>query len=656
MAAPDQIAAELLQHLGGADNVVGVEHCMTRMRIAPRDRDRIDEAAIRATDGVLGIVDDDTFQIVLGPGAVTRITAAFRTRLAEAGGATGSDAEALASRGADIKASQKRRNDTPFKNLIRKVANIFVPLIPALIGAGIVAAVRGLIVNWDAVGAAPEWVAGLIPALTAIGSAFFAYLAIFAGINAAKEFGGTPAIGGAVAAIIVFPGIADVTYSLPVVGEITLAPGQGGVIGAIFAAVLASWIERGLRGRVPDAIDILVTPTLALLGSGLATIFAFMPLAGAIATGIGSGAVWLLQVSGVLAGLVLGGLFLPLVMLGLHQALIPIHATLIEQLGFTPLLTILAMAGAGQVGAAIAIWIRLRRNASLRRAIKGALPVGVLGVGEPLIYAVTLPLGRPFLTACLGGAVGGAVAGAFNQFVAPWGATAIGPSGLALLPLLQSDAGQGYALLAYVVGLLAGYVAGFAITMLFGFPKALLAEHGGLDADDDAEAAVDGAIAPTAATPGTRIAVAAPAEGRIIGLDDVPDAAFSQRALGDGFAVDPTSGRFVSPVAGTLTAIFPTGHAFGVTTPDGLELLVHIGLGTVALEGEGFTVLRAEGDVVEAGDAIVEVDLDAVRGRVPSLVSPVVVLNGDAWPIVDRGGDAPITVAAAAPATTASDA
>lgn len=641
MAAPDrQIAAQLLQHLGGADNVADVEQCMTRMRVTPRDRDRIDEAAVTATDGVLGVVDDETYQVVLGPGAVTRITTAFRALLAE----QGAGAEALAARGADIKAAQQRRNDTPFKNVIRKVANIFVPLIPALIGAGIVAAVRGLIVNWDAVGAAPEWVAGLIPALTAIGSAFFAYLAIFAGINAAKEFGGTPAIGGAVAAIIVFPGIADVSYTLPFVGDITLAPGQGGVIGAIFAAVLASWIERGLRGRIPDAIDILVTPTLALLGSGLATIFAFMPLAGAIATGIGSGAVQLLQVSGILAGFVLGGLFLPLVMLGLHQALIPIHATLIEQLGFTPLLTILAMAGAGQVGAAIAIWIRLRRNASLRRAIKGALPVGVLGVGEPLIYAVTLPLGRPFLTACLGGAVGGAVAGAFNQLVAPWGATAIGPSGLALLPLLESDAGQGYAILAYVVGLVAGYVGGFVITMLFGFPKALLAEHGGADAEETPAADA------VAATPGTRLAIAAPAEGRIVSLDDVPDAAFAERTLGDGFAVDPTSGRFTSPVAGTITAMFPTGHAFGVTTPEGLEVLVHVGLGTVALDGEGFTVLRAEGDVVAAGEPVVDVDLDAVRDRVRSLVSPVVVLNGAAWTIVERDGDAPVVVAATATA------
>jgi len=181
--------------------------------------------------------------------------------------------------------------------------------------------------------------------------------------------------------------------------------------------------------------------------------------------------------------------------------------------------------------------------------------------------------------------------------------------------------------------------------MAFGFPKALLAEHGGA-ADADADAAAT----PVAATPGTRLAIAAPAEGRIVSLDDVPDAAFRERTLGDGFAVDPTSGRFASPVAGTITAIFPTGHAFGVTTPEGLEVLVHVGLGTVALDGEGFTVLRAEGDVVAAGDAIVDVDLDAVRDRVPSLVSPVVVLNGAAWSIVERDGDAPVVVAATATA------
>lgn len=472
------MAEAILPLVGGAANVASVTNCMTRLRLDLRDPSLANTAAIKAVPGVLGVVEAQTYQIILGPGTVTKVAEKFKELVNQGQtSAAMSDAEALAARGAEIKAAQKQANDTVFKNFIRKIANIFVPMIPALIGAGIILAIRGLLLNWYTSGGAPGWVESVLPALTVIGSAFFAYLAVFAGFNSAKEFGGTPILGGAVASVIVLPAVADITYTMPFVGEVTLSPGQGGVIGAILAAGLCATIERALRGKIPDAIDILVTPTLALLISGLATIYIFMFFAGEIAYYIGVGAVWLLEVSGVFAGFVLGGLFLPLVMLGLHQALIPIHATLIEQLGFTPLLTILAMAGAGQVGAAIAVYMRLPKNKSLRDTIKGALPVGILGVGEPLIYGVSLPLGRPFITACFGGAVGGAVVGAFNQFVAPFGATAIGPSGWALLPLLQSDNGQGYAIFAYVVGLAVGYVAGFVITLFWGFTPELLAEH-----------------------------------------------------------------------------------------------------------------------------------------------------------------------------------
>ena len=639
-------AEALLPLLGGAGNIAGVENCMTRMRVTPVDPDLIEIDKIKKVPGVLGVVEDETFQIVLGPGAVTKVTTAFKGLLSDAG----ADAAALADKGAAIKAAQKKKNDTPFKNLLRKIANIFVPLIPALIGAGLVAAIRGLLANWVTAGSAPGFAESMLPALTAIGTAFFAYLAIFAGINAAKEFGGTPALGGAVAAIIVFPGISEVSYSLPGIGEVELSPGQGGVIGAIFAAALCSWIERSLRGKIPDAVDILVTPTIALLVSGLATIYVFMFIADWIATGIGNGAEWLMEYSGLAAGFVLGGLFLPLVMLGLHQALIPIHMALIEQTGFTSLLTILAMAGAGQVGAAIAIYLKLKNNKSLRETIKGATPVGILGVGEPLIYGVTLPLGRPFITACLGGAVGGAVAGAFNQFVATFGATAIGPSGWALIPLLESKNGQLYAIMAYCIGLLAGYLAGFFITYFFGFNDELLAEHNrdddefeqlddytdkdAADADDADDAAADaGAESATAGAAGaalatlTDVGIQAPVAGKVIPLADVPDKMFSAGTMGQGFAVEPTEGTFTSPVAGEIAMVFPTKHAFAVTTPEGVQVLVHIGLETVALKGEGFEVLAAKGDHVEAGDPVIRADLDAIGDKVPSLVTPVIVMN-----------------------------
>lgn len=653
MADKSEVTAEaLLPLLGGAGNIAAVENCMTRMRVTPVDPELIDVAAVKKVPGVLGVVEDETFQIVLGPGAVTKVTTAFRKLL---GGGDGDDAKALADRGAAIKAAQKKRNDTPFKNLLRKIANIFVPLIPALIGAGLVAAIRGLLANWVTAGNPPEWVVSLLPALTAIGGAFFAFLAIFAGINAAKEFGGTPALGGAVAAIIVFPGVSDIEYSLPGIGEVDLSPGQGGVIGAIFAAGLCAWIERMLRGKIPDAIDILVTPTIALLVSGLATIYVFMFVADWIATGIGNGADWLLEYSGVAAGFILGGLFLPLVMLGLHQALIPIHMALIEQAGYTSLLTILAMAGAGQVGAAIAIYLKLRKNKALRDTIKGATPVGILGVGEPLIYGVTLPLGRPFITACLGGAVGGAVAGAFDQFIAPFGATAIGPSGWALLPLLDSSNGQGYAIMAYVVGLAAGYLAGFFLTYFWGFTPALMEEHNRSDdefdeledeglvkADDDAPVGGAGAGTLTA----VKVGLAAPVAGEVIPLLEVPDKMFSAGTMGQGFAVLPTDGTVTSPVAGEIAMIFPTKHAFAVTTPDGVQVMVHIGLETVGLKGEGFEVLAAKGDHVEAGDPVIRADLDSIRPKVPSLVTPVIVMNSKDFDVSapDTSGGEPVVV------------
>ncbi|MEV6146674.1 PTS transporter subunit EIIC [Streptomyces sp. NPDC051992] len=471
-------AAAILPLVGGAANVGSIAHCMTRLRLGLHDRSLVDDEALKAIPAVMGVVEDDTYQIVLGPGTVARVTPEFE-RLVEEGRAAATapgeatppapasasaSADELAAQGAAMKAARKAKNATPFKLFLRRIANIFVPLIPALIGCGIIAGLNGLLVNLG-------WLTSVTPALAAMASGFMALIAVFVGYNTAKEFGGTPILGGAVAAIIVFPGVANIEAF----GQ-KLAPGQGGVLGALGAAVLAVYVEKWCRRWVPEALDVLVTPTLTVLLSGLVTIFGLMYVAGEISTAIGTFADWLLSNGGAGAGFVLGGLFLPLVMLGLHQALIPIHTTLIEQQGYTVLLPILAMAGAGQVGAAVAVYFRLPRNQSIRRTIRSALPAGLLGVGEPLIYGVSLPLGRPFITACVGGAFGGGFVGLFNQLGDKVGSTAIGPSGWALFPLLDGNQGLGTTVAIYAGGLLAGYLTGFLATYFFGFSKDLLAE------------------------------------------------------------------------------------------------------------------------------------------------------------------------------------
>lgn len=487
MADEKHISQQVIARLGGAANIGGVENCITRLRIPVADESRVDVEALRGIDEVLGVVPGPTRQVVLGPGIVDTVARDIETTLAgapEAEGSTEATAASGASEpeaatggaaspddlqalGARMKSSQKAKRSSPVRAFLGRIANIFLPLIPALIACGIVAGISGVLQNFAANGAWP-WAAGVVPVLTAISSGFMTLIAVFVGMNAAKEFGGTPVLGGAVAAIIPFAGVAKVS----ILGT-ELVPGQGGVIGALFAAILAAYIERWCRKWAPESLAMLIVPTVTVLVAGALTLFPLMTVAGWISTGIGAAATWLLGAGGGFAGFVLAGLFLPLVMLGLHQALIPIHTTLIAQAGYTVLLPILAMAGGGQVGATAAVYLRIH-NRALRNTIKSALPAGILGVGEPLIYGVTLPMGRPFITACIGGAFGGGFIGLFNQLGFATGSTAIGPSGWALFPLAAGNHGIGSAIAIYGVGLVISYIAGFLLTYFFGVPKDLV--------------------------------------------------------------------------------------------------------------------------------------------------------------------------------------
>ncbi|GHG65124.1 permease [Streptomyces griseocarneus] len=460
-STPAATAAALLPLLGGPANLSTVAHCMTRLRVEVRDPALVRGAELRAVPGVLGVVEDAAsvpaaYQIVLGPGTVARVTPELeRLRQAAATGTLAAPGT-LAERGATLRAEHRARNATPGKLLLRRVAQVFVPLIPALIGCGMVAGLAGLLANLHR---APS----LVAALGAISGGFMSLIAVFVGYATAKEFGGTPILGGAVAAVVVYPGVARVDAF-----GLELSPGQGGVLGALTAALLAVHVEKGCRRVVPAALDVLLTPFLTVLLPGLVTLYGLMYAAGAVSTAIGRLADGLLSGGGAVAGLALGGLFLPLVMLGLHQALIPIHTTLIAEQGSTVLLPLLAMAGAGQVGAALAVYLRLTRATTIRRTIRSALPAGLLGIGEPLIYGVSLPLGRPFVTACAGGAAGGAFVGLLGQLGDKVGSTAIGPSGWALFPLLRGGHGPLRAAAVYGAGLLVGYAVGFVATYLFG--------------------------------------------------------------------------------------------------------------------------------------------------------------------------------------------
>ncbi|HEH2194227.1 PTS system, IIB component / PTS system, IIC component [Staphylococcus aureus] len=476
MTKEQQLAERIIAAVGGMDNIDSVMNCMTRVRIKVLDENKVDDQELRHIDGVMGVIHDERIQVVVGPGTVNKVA----NHIAELSGVKlgdpiphhHNDSEKMdyKSYAADKAKANKEAHKAKQKNgklnkVLKSIANIFIPLIPAFIGAGLIGGIAAVLSNLMVAGyISGAWITQLITVFNVIKDGMLAYLAIFTGINAAKEFGATPGLGGVIGGTTLLTGIAGKNILMNVFTGEPLQPGQGGIIGVIFAVWILSIVEKRLHKIVPNAIDIIVTPTIALLIVGLLTIFIFMPLAGFVSDSLVSVVNGIISIGGVFSGFIIGASFLPLVMLGLHHIFTPIHIEMINQSGATYLLPIAAMAGAGQVGAALALWVRCKRNTTLRNTLKGALPVGFLGIGEPLIYGVTLPLGRPFLTACIGGGIGGAVIGGIGHI----GAKAIGPSGVSLLPLISDNM-----YLGYIAGLLAAYAGGFVCTYLFGTTKAM---------------------------------------------------------------------------------------------------------------------------------------------------------------------------------------
>ncbi|HDP3140594.1 TPA: PTS transporter subunit EIIC [Staphylococcus aureus] len=476
MTKEQQLAERIIAAVGGMDNIDSVMNCMTRVRIKVLDENKVDDQELRHIDGVMGVIHDERIQVVVGPGTVNKVA----NHMAELSGVklgdriphNHNDSEKMdyKSYAADKAKANKEAHKAKQKNgklnkVLKSIANIFIPLIPAFIGAGLIGGIAAVLSNLMVAGyISGAWITQLITVFNVIKDGMLAYLAIFTGINAAKEFGATPGLGGVIGGTTLLTGIAGKNILMNVFTGEPLQPGQGGIIAVIFAVWILSIVEKRLHKIVPNAIDIIVTPTIALLIVGLLTIFIFMPLAGFVSDSLVSVVNGIISIGGVFSGFIIGASFLPLVMLGLHHIFTPIHIEMINQSGATYLLPIAAMAGAGQVGAALALWVRCKRNTTLRNTLKGALPVGFLGIGEPLIYGVTLPLGRPFLTACIGGGIGGAVIGGIGHI----GAKAIGPSGVSLLPLISDNM-----YLGYIAGLLAAYAGGFVCTYLFGTTKAM---------------------------------------------------------------------------------------------------------------------------------------------------------------------------------------
>lgn len=444
-----QIAQKLIELVGGKENIISVQNCMTRCRLELKDYSKVKIDELKKAEAVLGVVKaEGQLQVIYGPGKVNKVTAEVKTLLGN-NIALGDEA---------IKATKERlnaKNDTKVKNALKKLGSIFIPLIPLFVSCGLVLAVNNIagVYFGDAYKlTTAAQIIGLI------GNGVFAILPVLVGVNAAKEFGSQmPMMGGVLGGILSSQALSGI-----VLFGNELTPGRGGIISVILVVLLACFIEKSLRKVVPDVLDLFVTPLLTLTISALVALLILQPVGGFISDSIGVIVAQTVasdnMIVSVISGTISGALFLPLVMTGMHQALTPIHADLIANVGYTVLLPILATAGMAQVGATIAVY-RKTKNERLKKTAKNGLVPGFLGIGEPLIYGVTLPLGKPFVAACLGAGVGGAVMAFFKV-----GAVAMGVSGLPLALLIADGK-----MLVFLAGVLASYAAGYLFTELIGF-------------------------------------------------------------------------------------------------------------------------------------------------------------------------------------------
>ena len=527
---------------------------------------------------------------------------------------------------------------------LRIIGDIFLPLLPGIISAGLCGGVASLISQ-----TVPNYTdnniwAFIVQILTLINTAMMSFLTAWAGYRAAERFGGTPILGGMLGMITSLEGINVIAsimglYNRAVPLDSVLCSGKGGVLAVIAGALLIAFVEKTIRSVMPASIDVVFTPLLTMLLCVVPYILFIMPLFGYASEGI----VWLFSraclsenvfvraVSGYFAS----AAFLPLVAAGMHHGLVALYSVQLQEIGYITLYPALAMAGAGQVGAALALWKKARKvgNDNLCSVISGALPAGLLGVGEPLIYGVTLPLGKPFLTAGLGAGFGGAFI-----MVTQVASTTWGPSGLlGAFVMTAGPRGSVRSVLLYLTALVISYIGGYLTTNIFYREEEL---HFDTVLPDEQAAALRSASftrlsrkkarrieagEPLLAIGGysaVQLALTAPVSGQTVPMKQIPDVMFSSGVIGSCIGILPDSGHILAPCDGVVSEIADTGHALTFKTADEMEILLLAGIDTFTLNGDGLRPLVTEGETVTHGQPVLEADLDRIRA---AGLSPIII-------------------------------
>lgn len=591
------VGKRVWEAVGGEKNVNSLVHCATRLRFKLKDESVADTQKLKQDPDVIQVVQSGgQYQVVIG----SNVADVYQAIVDE--------------QGLTDQSGTEDQSKNPLNRLIDIISSIFTPFLGAMAAAGILKGFLSLatVLGWLSADT------GAYQILFAAADGVFTFLPVMLAFTAAKKFKTNQFLSVAIAMALVYPAITQLAgaggavdfFGLPIV----LA--QSGYTSSVIPIILAVWVQSKfeplVKKVIPQFLQMIFVPMIVLLVMVPLTFLLLGPIGTVIGNGLGSLFNSIYSFSPLVAGLIMGSLWQVFVMFGMHWGFVPIMFLNIEQYGFDVMVPMLLPAVLAQGGAALAVAIRTK-DTKLRSLGISSTITSLFGITEPTVYGVTLPLKKPFVVACLSAGIGDAMIG-----FAGVKAFSSGLVSLLTIPTFIStnQAVESNVTMAILATALS-FVLAFVGTLIVGFDETVQDEKLETNQQTTAGDTISSA----------RHNLKSPLSGKVLPLSDVPDKVFSSGAMGKGLAIDPEKGELIAPADGEITTIFPTGHAVGLTTKDGIEILMHIGMDTVELEGQGFETFVKQGDQVKAGDLLVRFDIEAIKAAGYSVITPIVITN-----------------------------
>ncbi len=605
-------AAETIKYIGGKDNIVSAAHCATRLRLVIADNTKVNKEALEDAEGVKGVFEaSGQLQIIFGTGVVNKVYDEF---IAIAG-ITAASKE-------DVKQAAASKAN-PFQRFIKTLGDIFVPIIPAIVASGFLMGIMeslNFLINNGYIHMSNE--SALFVLANMFSNTAYVFLPVLIGFSGAKVFGGNPFLGGVIGMIMVHPNLQNawtmtggVNEYLDVFGlwKVPLVGYQGHVISVIIAVFVMANIEKWLHKRVPAMLDLFVTPLVSVFVTGFLTMTMIGPAFNIVESSIINGIQTLISLPFGIGSLVMGALYAPTVVTGIHHMYTIIDLGQIKEFGCTYWLPLASSANIAQGAAALAVALKTRDQKLKAMALPSSLSA-FMGITEPAIFGVNLRFFRPFVCACIGGGCG-----AMFASITSLGATGTGVTGIFGI-LLCLNAPVKYILMFAISAGVA-----FVLSWIFGYKNAPQTANG---APETTEKTLE--TAPIFTEPKEvqgKLNILSPMQGKAVSLANTGDDTFAAEVLGKGAAIEPSEGKVYAPFDATVETLM--GHAVGLTGENGVEMLIHIGIDTVQLNGKHYTPHCTEGQHVKAGDLLMEFDMAAIQAEGFKTITPVIVTNAD---------------------------